>query len=282
MGSVSLAENGIFFVYACLKEFGGTTYFIGFFLIGIFYVWMNGTKKERYFFGWITLFLALTIYNPVLANSAIRIMDMSAEYYRFFWILPITLLIAYLCTKIVDMQKGTGKKAGVTVLILIILMFSGNPVVTSGISWQMPENKYKVPDELISACTLIHDDAKDNRFPKSVFEYDYNTMVRQYDGTMRLTLDRDLYLLELGSNTVSIRNMTEEEITNQRIIIQVIQNHNMEIAPLMFAAALHATETEYLVISKSSQDVLAYLTSAGCVSFADTGEHIIFRYSDGR
>ena len=37
---------------------------------------------------------------------------------------------------------------------------------------------------------------------------------------------------------------------------------------------------EYLVISENSPAVLAYLTSAGCVSFADTGQYIIFRYEN--
>lgn len=280
MGSVKLDEKGLLFVSACLKEFGGQTYFVGFFLIGLIYILLKGTKKERYCFLGITSFLAVTIYNPLFANTAVRIMRMSSEYYRFFWILPMGLLLSYICVRLVETQTNRWKKAGLAVFLVGIILFSGNPVIAGISEFQMPQNKYKVPDELISACASIHEDARENKFPKSVFEYEYNTMVRQYDGTMRLTLDRDVYLMELGSNTVSTRNLSEEEVTNQRIIIQVIQNHNLEIDPLMFAAALKATETEYLVISKSSEDVLAYLTNAGCVSFADTGTQIIFRSGD--
>ena len=59
---------------------------------------------------------------------------------------------------------------------------------------------------------------KEHPYPKSVFEYEYNTLVRQYDGSMLLTLDRDVYLLALGSNTVSTRNLTEEEIAQQILL----------------------------------------------------------------
>ena len=37
-GNCKLAEKGLTFVYACLKEYGGQTYFIGFFLVGLLYV----------------------------------------------------------------------------------------------------------------------------------------------------------------------------------------------------------------------------------------------------
>ena len=83
MGTVSFAEKGLTFVYACLKEYGGQTYFIGFFLVGLLYVLLYGTRKERYFFCGIPAVLALTIYNPFFANPLIKIMNMSLEYYRF-------------------------------------------------------------------------------------------------------------------------------------------------------------------------------------------------------
>ena len=280
MGSVSLAEEGLLFVFSCLKEFGGQTYFVGFFLTGLLYVWIRGGEKERHFFCRSSLFLAVTIYNPIIANTLIRIMGMSAEYYRFFWILPIGLLLAYVCVELTEMPRTMWGKRGMILFLILLLLFSGNPVVSSVSAIKIPTNKYKIPDELLAICDVIHEDAGDNEFPKSVFEYEYNTLVRQYDGHMRLTLDRDVYLLALGSNTVSTRNLSEEEVANQNLIIQVIQNQNLEIDPLAFAEALNATETEYLVISENSPAVLAYLTSAGCVSFADTGQYIIFRYEN--
>lgn len=280
MGSISLNEKGLSFVYACLREFGGETYFVGFFLIAMIYIMMRKNDKERYLFCKVPVFLFLTIYNPFLANRAMHLMNMSAEFYRFFWILPIGLLLAYVCVRMTEKTEKIVFRSVFVFALILIIMFSGTPVISALSELKIPENKYKVPDELLAACEIIHRDAGQGVFPVAAFEYDYNTLVRQYDGTICLSLDRDLYLLELGSNTVTTRDLTEEEITNQRIIIQVIQNQNLEIDPLMFAAALHATETEYLVISKESQNVLAYLTSAGCISFADTGSHIIFRYSN--
>lgn len=278
MGSISFTEKGLSFVYACFKEYGGQTYFIGYFLVGLLYVLFHGTRRERYFFCGVTAFLTLTIYNPLLANPVIQIMHMTAEYYRFFWILPISILLAWICVNLFDEQKEKWKKIGLVCFFSFLLLFSGNPAISELSSLQIPQNKYKVPDELIAACEIIHQDSVDNEYPKSVFEYEYNTLVRQYDGFMKLTLDRDVYLVSLGSNTVSPRNLSEEEIDNQNLIIDVIQNQNLSISPVDLASALQATETDYLVISKSSENVLSYLTSAGCVSFADTGDHIIFRY----
>ena len=278
MGTVSFAEKGLTFVYACLKEYGGQTYFIGFFLVGLLYVLLYGTRKERYFFCGIPAVLALTIYNPFFANPLIKIMNMSLEYYRFFWILPVCAMLAWICVKQMETQKAMWKKSAVAGFIVLVLIFSGTPAVSDFAALQIPQNKYKVPDELIAACELIHQDAKENPYPKSVFEYEYNTLVRQYDGSMLLTLDRDVYLLALGSNTASTRNLTEEEIAQQNFIINVIQNQDVTADPSELATVLEATKTDYLVISKSSEAVLAYLTSAGCESFADTGSYIIFRY----
>lgn len=277
MGSVNFAEEGMTFVLSCLKEYGGQTCMLGFFLAGFLYVLLCGSRKERYFFCGITGFLAVTIYNPLLANPVIKFMNMSAEYYRFFWILPMGFLTAWMCVKMAETQKTKGKKAALICLLFVILAAAGNPVISTFADLQVPQNKYKVPDELLAVCEIIHQDSGDNAFPKSVFEYEYNTYVRQYDGNMRLTLDRDVYLLALGSNTVSTRNLSQEEVDAQRRIIDVIQYQNVSEDPSVLTAALKATQTDYLVISKSSEPVLAYLTSAGCESFADTGSHIIFR-----
>ena len=187
-------------------------------------------------------------------------------------------MLAWICVKQMETQKAMWKKSAVAGFIVLVLIFSGTPAVSDFAALQIPQNKYKVPDELIAACELIHQDAKENPYPKSVFEYEYNTLVRQYDGSMLLTLDRDVYLLALGSNTVSTRNLTEEEIAQQNFIINVIQNQDVTADPSELATVLEATKTDYLVISKSSEAVLAYLTSAGCESFADTGSYIIFRY----
>lgn len=274
MGNISLEEQGLRFVRSCFKAFGGNTDLLALFLLSLLFLAVKGKKKEKDIFVCSAVFLLFTVYNPLIVKLVIGKLGMTTVYYRFFWILPIVLLIGYCCVRVLDeIPKGL-QRAGVTAALVLIIWISGDSVISGGMP-EVPENQYKVADDLLNVCAAIHEDTE-KEFPKAVFENDFNLFVRQYDGSILLSLDRDIVLLSQGSTTVSTRGLSEEEIEDQNLIIRVIYQSDFSVEASEFMQALYDTGTDYVVISEDSP-AREYVETAGCSFCRQTEEHLIYR-----
>ncbi|MGN0314224.1 MAG: hypothetical protein ACI4EG_05485 [Fusicatenibacter sp.] len=274
MGNISLQEQGYRFVRSCFRAFGGNTDLLALFLLAFLFLAVKGKQKEKYIFVYSTVFLGVTVYNPLIVKPVIGKLGMTTVYYRFFWILPMVLLMAYCCVKLLDEIPKGKKRSGVMIALVLIIWISGDSVISDGIP-KVPENQYKVADDLLNVCAAIHEDTE-KEYPKAVFENEFNLFARQYDGSILLTLDRDIVLLSQGSTTVSTRGLSEEEIEDQNTIIGVIYQTDLSIDASRFMQALYDTETDYVVISAESP-VREYVENAGCSFCRQTQEHIIYR-----
>lgn len=277
MGGINLNESGLDFVRQVFVTFGGNTTVLTLFLLSVLYLALKGKKEEKYVFVTTAIFLALTVYNPFAVKYILGKLGMVNVYYRFFWILPIVLTVGYVCTKIVAEQKKGWRRYLTAAALAAVICFGGNSVLAGGLP-QVPGNQYKMPDDLLAVCTVLHETA-DEETPRVVFEPDYNLIVRQYDASFELVLDRDMVLTYQGSNTVSTGALTEQEIEDETKILQVITQTDLSLNPKAFRRSLAAMHAEYLVLSKTST-ALSYVQAAGCVPVRETEEHIIYHVEE--
>ena len=222
MQGVNVFENGIGYLTKCLGLYNsGTGYFV-MYLFAVLFILIKGERREREIFLPGAAVLLLTVFNPVVPVILDRIFDVSSEYYRLFWIAPVVILVPYTATIIIYDRKGSGRYvAGVLTVALLIL--GGNYVYAKG--FDIAENIYKIPDELIAVSEMIHEDSQEE-YSKAFFEYEYNMEIRQYDPKMLLTVDREDYLYAMNYS------YTDEMLANEdrpvdRILALLVRNQNI-------------------------------------------------------
>ena len=125
---------------------------------------------------------------------------------------------------------------------------------------------------------MLHEEAGEGTV-RVVFEPDFNLIVRQYDASFELVLDRDMVLTYQGSNTVSTDALTEQEIEDETKILQIITQMDLSLDLKEFYRSLREMNAEYIVLSSSSAAV-SYVETAGCIPVREVEGHIIFRVEE--
>lgn len=276
MPNVTVEELGLRFVQVCLKNYWGPCLFLALFAAGLVWTIIAHKKQEPRVFLFYTLFLLLTAYNPFVVKYLIPKLKFENEYYRLFWILPVAIGVAYYAVRFIFLSKKMGIRVTAGILAVILLIACGSPLTSVMQDLKMPQNVYKVPDDLIFACNIIHEDSEEEN-PRVVFDMNLNTLARQYDASLHLVLNRDAVIYRAGSTVAGTVNEDNKYYKRQKCIMDVTY-YAMDDVPLeMFQAALNLTGTEYLVfplgLPKSE-----FIQEAGCVPIAENGSYVIYRY----
>lgn len=275
MPNVTVEELGWRFVEVCLKNYWGTCLFLAFFVAGILWTAIAHKKQEPRIFLFYTIFLLLTAYNPLVVKFLIPKLKFENEYYRLFWILPVAVGVAYYAVRLIFLSKKKNVNVAVALLAAGILILSGSPLNSVMQELQMPENVYKVPDDLIFACNAIHQDSESEN-PRVVFDMNLNTLARQYDASLYLVLNRDAVIYRAGSTVAGTIDENNKYYKRQKCIMDVTY-YNMDVSMKMFQAALYLTKTDYLVFPLGLPKN-EFIQEAGCVPIAENGSYVVYRF----
>ena len=271
MQGVNVFENGIGYLTKCLRLYNsGTGYFV-MYLFAVLFILVKGERRDRELFLPGAAVLLVTVFNPVVPLVLDKIFDVSSEYYRLFWVAPVVILVPYVATLIVyDLTKGSGRHIAAA-LAVSVFMLGGNYVYANG--FDIAENIYKIPDELIEVSEIIHDDSQ-KEYTKAFFEYEYNMEIRQYDPKMLLTVDREDYLYAMNYSYTDEMIADEMRPVNRILALLV---RNQKIKEDDFTRALEETDTEYIVLTAGHPQI-SYIKRAGLHEIGRVGTHIIFKY----
>ena len=268
---VNVFENGIGYLTKCLSLYNsGTGYFV-MYLFAVLYILIKGERREKEIFLPGTAVLLVTVFNPVVPLILDKIFDVNNEYYRLFWIAPVVIIVPYVITVIVcEMPKGRARSL-VAFLLALALLFGGNYVYAKG--FDLAENIYKIPDELIEISEMIHEDSP-NEYSKAYFEYEYNMEIRQYDPKMLLTVDREDYLYAMNYSYTD-EMISDAERPVNRILALLVRNQRVEEEA--FVDSLEKTGTEYIVLTAGHPQI-PFIRRAGLYEIGRIGTKIIFKY----
>lgn len=275
MAGVSIEALGLRFVWECLKTYWGSCAFGLVFLVGTIFAVCFGKRKISRMFFWYTVFLAVTVYNPLAVKIVVPRLNFTNEYYRFFWILPVVPVIAYYMVELIAKVKEKWKKGLCLAAILIACAVIGTPLDGVVTDFSMIENIYKVPNALPAVCDVIHADSESEN-PKVVFENGLNNVARQYDASLYLVLYRDAVLFRAGSTVTKKYGDDNEWYQRQKVIMDVVY-YQLETEAEEFRKVLDETGTEYLVLEEglSNHD---FIQACGCEVIAQTEGYIVYRW----
>lgn len=161
-----------------------------FFLIALLFFYWKETGTERKFTICIVAVALVCVFNP-LAFWVIRKLGESESYYRFIWMCPILILIAYLLIQIFSgLKSGIQKSALVLMCICCGGMIGG---VDTLIKWEIPTNIYQMDDDVVQIADLMDEFSGGER----VVFMDNGTLsenMREYNANICETSVSDHYL----------------------------------------------------------------------------------------
>lgn len=260
-----------------MKLYWGSWWYPFLFAVGILCTLIWGRKKSSRIFIGYTAFLFLTVYNPVVVKYVIAKLDFENEYYRFIWILPVIPAIAYYGVTFVSAFKKKWLKAAAVIAVLGVFAVLGNPLDGVVKNFAAAENIYKVPNELIQICDILHENMKKpTSRPRVVFDNSLNNIVRQYDAQFKLAISRNASLYRAGSTVAGDYSENSKTYKRQKSILDVIDYQIYE-HPKLFRNALRKLNVKFVVVQKN-EGLQAFLLKNGCEQIAETTSYNIFRY----
>lgn len=273
MQDVFVKTDGIAYLRECLTRYTGSTGYLLLYFAALIFIMLKGSEKEKKIFVPMSILTIITVYNPIFPHVLSLFTKINSEYYRFFWMTPVVILVPYVLTKLILAIISGEIKNRVAVIIItaLILILSSSSILKSGI--RFAENIYKIPDELIEISEIIHNDSKDE-YSRAFLEYEYNMQMRQYDPRMLLTIDREDYLTAV-SQPYNTEQIDSDEFPQYRILAALIRYQKVDTGKLL--EAFDMTGTEYIVLTTGST-MIPVLKNAGLSEIAVTKNHTVLKY----
>lgn len=272
MQGIYIHDLGLNFVKTCFTNYWGYLCFFGIYIFIVIFMFLS-IKKEHKMLSIYNLFLFATIFNPALIKYFFAPFQMDDVYYRFIWLLPVNILLAYLGTQCIDLGTTAFQKAFVGICIVGTIMLVGSPVKYWKSAVNFPDNLYKVSDDVLEVSEYIHQDTTEEN-PRIAVAQELIMSMRQYDASLILTLDRDMVLCWQGAPNFQVLSDNEWYVY-EKSIMDVIYGGNTS-NPDDFRTAIQATSTQYLVYS-CQLDIATFLTAEGFTPIAQTDNFVIFR-----
>lgn len=147
-------------------------------------------KMVRYILLPSFLLLALLL-NPVVSHILVT-KDMTGRTVRFFWLIPVTLLLAIVPVQLISKLPGkiTKALAGVLLPVVIFMAFNNGMTTFKYVTWIRGDfNIYKTPQVALDLCDAIMED--DTYSEKTVVAPDVvGGWFRQYQPAIYLPFSR--------------------------------------------------------------------------------------------
>ena len=242
------------YMISITKEYWGGIGFLALFslaLIGILV--LEKDKIKRYAFLWYSLLVLAFIYNPITLMVCKRFLEASTfdQYYkRFFSLIPITIIIAFGFTLLVNKLNGTKKLVAVIGAAVLIAVL-GKCIYTE--DWYTKaENRNKVPQDVVTICDIFADydgDKINIMAPQDIAVY-----LRQMDSRFSMPYSR--YLPDEAY-----------ELTNENPDTQLISDYCV------------SNKVDFLVVS-AADSVLNEYTDAGFEVYGRTPYYAVLTPPD--
>ncbi len=147
-------------------------------------------KKVRKNFLYPVAALAFCILNPILY----RIVFKHIIYWRLFWLIPETVIIAYALTRLVKECSWRFEKIAILTFAFLILLVKGTNVYSKG-NFDVIQNFEKVSTPVKNVCDAM---LEWEETPKCILPSTLFCEARQYSGNIQMAYGRNVQGFILG------------------------------------------------------------------------------------
>lgn len=243
---------------ALFRELMGTGLIVVWYLLSLVYLFVMEKRRElRILFIYVPIILLFLYFNPLFAQVMYSVTG-DEIYYRILWLLPVTVVIAYVCVSIYGELSGIRKELFALAAVGLIVI-SGNFIYNSPL-FSRAENLYHVPDSVVEICDAIQ---VPGREVLAVFPAELLQSVRQYSPTTCMPYGREATVERwVGYN--NYEELFEEMEEPYEVNID-------QLAPLTRDAGCH-----YIVLLKSKK-IVGDMVVWDWELFFETEEYAVYR-----
>ena len=175
-------------IFVITNEYRGTGFLLILYVVAFIFLFIyEKEKKRRILLLYMPLSLMVLLYFPVFYHIYVVYLDDSGTYYRMFWLLPMTITIAYgACCAIYRFRR-----IGIVLVCAIIALCGAYTYKqTDTTNVDKTENVYQIPQYVIDLCDYMEQDIPGVNVyacvPTEMLFY-----VRQYNPKINLIFGRD-------------------------------------------------------------------------------------------
>lgn len=177
-------------VFDILREYGGSYFWLLMLAFSIIFILSQKEKKNRITILWVLAFSILCLYNDYAMGFMGKFVE-EATLYRFFWLVPVSLICAYaLMLLLGKIRPALGKLAVLLLFFAIVLCNYSSNVASSML--KVPTNKYMISEDVLQAAWLIDQD-KTTEVPKVAMPMELELSYRTYDADITMGIGRKAY-----------------------------------------------------------------------------------------
>lgn len=250
----------------------------------LIYLVVRSASEMRKKFLLIVFLSLLTIFNDFGLHFLAKMFNMSA-YYRFFWLLPYGMVVAYAVMRIIldiyDMSSDesifheVGKRNKTAVILFICISLGGILFVTQenyirNLKNAFPTNQYQVSDDVLQVKWLLDKERAVGRAEElPVLACDLMLMMQYQtiDAGCIIVTNRDLYL-------------DFKTAYPDKWLLSTICEDNAQPDVMQAKAALIREEVDYIIVHAGA-GMEGYMESLDCSLVGQTTSYLLYRVNDG-
>lgn len=234
------------------------------------FLYLKGNKCEKAYFVYPGIFYLFVLLNPVVDWILINRLGFESRMHRFFWALPITFILAYVCLKVCRDKK----KQGVFLLGFIMVLW----LIQGRTPWDeehyLTENIYKVENKVVELSKAMHEIDESEYFKVYINEIHPNYTIRQYDPAFQLiSVPRSIdYIM----SEARLEELSKEQPSSQYALAGYFYGHYQVDMEALYGY-IKALQIKYLILDYEEKEFVA----KGWVELAaKTEDYYIYRVFD--
>ncbi len=244
----------------------GSGILVAWFLICLVYLYLKEKDSvKRIIFLYFPVIVLLMYFNPLFVKLVYGIIG-EEIYYRFLWIIPMSLTISFATVRVWGSLKRKLQPlfAG---LCVCLVMISGKLIYTNQF-FSVAENIYHVPQAVAKICDAISVEGREvmAAFPMHMVQY-----VRQYDATVCIPHGRDAILTDWGLDYPLLEILVQEEIDVEELVYLTRDMENGSARPCHFFVVREGTS---FIGNLEEYGIVLYDTIEGYDVYYDTTFYI--------
>lgn len=187
------------------------------FLCALLYLCLKKEKSMYIWIGYIILAF-LVFFNPICTKIMVEYCIEIETYWRYLWIVPYGMIIAYVATDIISENKMKNKGIVVFALTLLIVILGKN--IYNSSNFEKADNWYKIPQEVVDICDILRESNYEGKvaLPESLRYY-----VRQYDANISVLYTRMLYHT---CEFTLLEELEKKEQMDAEVVDEILQSEN--------------------------------------------------------
>lgn len=206
------------------QKYGGSGLMLCWFIVAWIYLLIKEKKESnRILFVYAPAIMLIIFFNPLFYGI---FGQMSEEdiYFRFLWLVPITMVVGYAIVKICNTLAGS-KRTVFMIIAVIMLGISGKIVYTHPL-FTRAENQYHVPQKVVNICDAI---IVDGREVMAAFPAEFLVYVRQYTPYICMPYGREMLKGEYN-DLDNIMNQDEIDVEELAGLVKMYGCHYVIIS----------------------------------------------------